>query len=51
VTLASISRISSNLLIHHYFGIDLAIIWDVLETKLPQLEKQVQTILDSLSAP
>jgi uncharacterized protein with HEPN domain len=38
-----------DILIHHYFGIDVAIIWDVVETKLPEFERQVRIILDSLS--
>lgn len=34
-----------DILIHEYFGIDLDIIWDVVQNKLPALEQQVQAIL------
>ncbi len=34
-----------DLLIHEYFGIDVEIIWDIVQNKLPVLEKQVQQIL------
>ncbi len=37
-----------DILIHHYFGIDVGIIWDVVQNKLPDLERQIRTILDSL---
>lgn len=37
-----------DILIHHYFGIDVTIIWDVVTTKLPKLERQVRIILDRL---
>jgi len=33
-------------LIHHYFGISLDIIWDVLKYDLSQLKKQIQKILN-----
>lgn len=33
-----------DVLIHAYFGIDYDIIWNVIQEKLPQLQKQVQTI-------
>ncbi len=32
-------------LIHHYFGIDLDIIWEVLEKDLPKLKKNIIFIL------
>lgn len=31
-----------NILIHDYFRVDLEIIWDILENKLSQLEKQIK---------
>ena len=37
-----------DILIHHYFGIDVGIIWDVVQNKLPEFERQILTILDSL---
>ena len=33
-------------LIHHYFGINLNIIWDVLKADLPELKKKMQEILE-----
>ena len=30
-------------LIHDYFGIDWAIVWDVIKTDLPELRRQLQT--------
>ncbi len=35
-----------DILIHAYFGIDLDIIWDVVESKLPSLEKNVSALLE-----
>jgi uncharacterized protein with HEPN domain len=32
--------------IHHYFGIDYDIIWDIIENKLPDLQERVEEILD-----
>ena len=32
-------------LIHGYFGVDYEIVWDVLTTKLPQLEQAIQLIV------
>ena len=32
-------------LIHHYFGVDYGIVWDVATTKLPTLRKQLQKLL------
>ena len=37
-----------DILIHHYFGIDLEIVWDILQNKLPDLEKQIEAILQEL---
>ena len=34
-----------NILIHEYFGIDTEIIWDIVQNKLPPLEKRVQALL------
>jgi uncharacterized protein with HEPN domain len=35
-----------DILIHEYFGVDQEIIWDIIQNKLPVLEKQVKHILD-----
>lgn len=32
--------------IHHYFGVDYDIVWDVVINKIPPLRKQIQHILD-----
>lgn len=32
-------------LIHHYFGVNLKIVWDVVQEKLPGLKKQVADLL------
>ena len=37
-----------DILIHHYFGIDVGIIWDVVQNKLPDFERQIRTILENL---
>lgn len=34
-----------DILIHEYFGIDVDIIWDIVQNKLPVLEKQINQIL------
>jgi uncharacterized protein with HEPN domain len=34
-----------DILIHEYFGIDIDIIWDIVQNKLPVLEKQINQIL------
>ena len=34
-----------DILIHEYFGIDIDIIWDILQTKLAPLEKAVKEML------
>lgn len=33
-------------LIHHYFGVNWEILWDVVQHKLPLVKSQVQQILD-----
>jgi uncharacterized protein with HEPN domain len=41
-------------LIHEYFGVDLALVWDVVERELPtlrpQLEKLSQRLADDASS-
>ena len=38
-----------NILVHHYFGVDVAVVWSVVERDLPALRRQVDDILESLS--
>jgi len=37
-----------NILIHHYFGIELDIIWDTVTKSLPIFKKQIQELLKKL---
>ncbi len=34
-------------LIHHYFGVDLELVWDAIVTKIPAVRASVQKILDA----
>jgi len=34
-----------DILIHAYFGIDIEIVWDVIQNKLPKLKNQISFIL------
>lgn len=34
-----------DILAHQYFGVDIEIIWDILQNKLPILEQQINEIL------
>jgi len=34
-----------NILIHQYFGVDPELIWDIIQNKLPALEKQIQAMM------
>ncbi|MBI3996604.1 MAG: DUF86 domain-containing protein [Candidatus Omnitrophica bacterium] len=34
-----------DILIHEYFGVNVEVVWDVVEQKLPALEKAVQQLL------
>jgi uncharacterized protein with HEPN domain len=36
-------------LIHEYFGVDLALVWDVVERELPVLRPQLADLADRLS--
>lgn len=33
---------------HHYFGVDLDLIWGVIKEKLPQLKREIKKIRDNL---
>ncbi|MFH1117139.1 MAG: DUF86 domain-containing protein [Pseudomonadota bacterium] len=37
-----------NILIHEYFGIDLEIIWDIIQNELPILDAQIKKIFSDL---
>lgn len=32
-------------LIHHYFGVDLNIVWDVIKSDIPELKKDIEEII------
>ncbi len=34
-----------DILVHEYFGIDLEVLWDIIENKLPLLKKQIKRVL------
>lgn len=38
-----------DILIHEYFGVDLAIVWDILQNKLPVLKAQIEKIITDIS--
>ena len=33
-------------MVHHYFGVDLDIVWDIVKKDLPGLKKDIKEILD-----
>lgn len=37
-------------MIHHYFGVDINIVWDIITTGLPVLKKQIMEIKNSLKS-
>ena len=37
-----------NLLVHHYFGIDVEAVWSVVERDIPELKMNIEAILKSL---
>lgn len=36
-------------LIHHYFGVDVKVVWSVVKKEIPSLKKQIQRILEKES--
>jgi uncharacterized protein with HEPN domain len=40
-----------DVLIHQYFGIDVDILWDIIQNKLPSLEVSVRTLLGEPDRP
>lgn len=38
-----------NILIHKYFGVDEVVVWSVIEQELPNIETQIETILQELT--
>ncbi len=37
-----------DVLIHHYFGINYMLVWDVVKNKVPKLKDNVQTVISEL---
>lgn len=37
-----------NILVHHYFGIDVEAVWSVVENDIPELKLNIQAILEEL---
>jgi uncharacterized protein with HEPN domain len=35
-----------DILIHEYFGLDAEIVWDIVQTKVPALDREVRTMLN-----
>lgn len=35
-----------DILIHEYFGVDMEILWDIVQNEIPPLKEQVQKILE-----
>lgn len=33
--------------IHHYFGVDYDIVWDIIQSKLPDMQEHIELILSS----
>lgn len=33
---------------HHYFGVDMTVLWDVVQDDLPLLKEKIQALLDHL---
>jgi len=40
-----------NILVHDYFGIDVDVVWAVVERDLPDLKLQIETILREVGKP
>ncbi len=34
-----------NILIHEYFGVDLDVLWDIIQNKLPDLKNKIERLL------
>lgn len=39
-----------NILIHEYFGVDLAIVWEIIQTDLPLLKRKIKRLLQEFKA-
>jgi uncharacterized protein with HEPN domain len=41
---------SRHILVHDYFGIDLDVVWNVVELELPELRRQTERLLSRLDS-
>jgi uncharacterized protein with HEPN domain len=39
-----------NLIVHEYFRVDLAIVWEIVENELPKLKQQINDILRDIQS-
>ncbi len=39
-----------DVLIHHYFGVDLETVWQITQTRLPAFKRRIQGILNGLES-
>lgn len=37
-----------DIIVHEYFDVDLAVVWDTIKNDIPILKKQIQEILEEL---
>ena len=35
-----------NIIVHHYFGILIDVVWDIVKKELPMLKKQIKSIIE-----
>jgi uncharacterized protein with HEPN domain len=35
-----------DILIHEYFGLDAEIVWDIVQNKVPALDREIRTMLN-----
>lgn len=34
-------------LIHHYFGVDYGMVWDIMKNEMPELKQQIEMLIKS----
>lgn len=39
-----------HILVHHYFDIDLAVLWGIVEKDIPKLKKEIEILLTKLAS-
>ena len=38
-----------NFIVHEYFGVDLELVWDIVENKIPVLEREVLALIEKIN--